>query len=83
VNRWQEGTHAEPSIRLGMTEKNVASWNFPDPLPVPLPPDMAVEVVAAELLGMRDDMLYAVRSVACRLESIEKTLRDVTGGRAG
>jgi hypothetical protein len=81
--RWQEGTHSEPTIRLGVTEESAYVWNFPDPLPVPLPPEMAVEVIAAELIGIRDDLLYAARSVGCRLDRIEKTLRDVTGGRAG
>ena len=76
--------HPEAGITLGApVEVPVEEeWQFPDPLPTPLPMNMAVEIIASELLGIRHDLDYAAGSIGCRLQIIEKTLRDTMGGRA-
>lgn len=80
----REHQHPEPDITLGPPEvESPAKWQFPGPLPSPLPLDMAAEIIADEFLSIREYLDDAARLIGSRLEAIEQTLRDTTGGRAG
>lgn len=82
-NRFHQHPEAEFTLGAQDVEGPVEEeWKFPDPLPSPLPMNMAVDIIAAEFLSIQDDLEYAAGSIGCRLQRIEKTLRDTMGGRA-
>ena len=80
--------HPEAGFVLGSPkpeEPTEDEWQFPDPLPVPMPIGMAGRIIEAEIQAIGkdlDDLEYAVNSVRCRMQVVVQTLRDSTGGRA-
>ena len=75
-------THQHPEATippLTVPPGEARGWAFPDPIPVPLPPEMALEIVAGELMLLRE----IHQEYQCVLQRIAECLRDVMGNRAG
>ena len=86
--QYEEYQHAEAEgVRLTAPEPqqdpdDLPTWRFPDPLPDPLPPTMALDLIRAHIKDGRatlERLQYEASSLDVLYGYVEQTLRESAG----